>query len=69
MGNVSCVDVLPNGTEEEIRRATSACIRAGGKGGGFTCTSSNSIHSGVPPSNYAAFVKAIHDFGKYPLEL
>lgn len=69
MGNVSCVDVLPDGSEEDIRRATKECIRKGGKGGGFICTSSNSIHSGVPGRNYVAFVKAIHEFGKYPLEL
>lgn len=69
MGNVSCVDVLPNGTAEEIRQATKECIRKGGKGGGFICTSSNSIHSGVPGENYVTFVKAIHEFGKYPLML
>jgi len=69
MGNVSCIDVLPNGTAEEIRQATRECIRKGGKGGGFICTSSNSIHSGVPGENYVTFVNAIHEFGKYPLNL
>jgi len=69
MGNVNCIDVLPDGTEEEIRKATKECIQKGGKGGGLICTSSNSIHSGVPGKNYAAFVKAIYDFGTYPLEL
>ena len=69
MGNVSCVDVLPNGTTEEIREATKECIKRGGKGGGFICTSSNSIHSGVPGKNYITFVEAIHEFGKYPLNL
>ncbi len=69
MGNVSCVDVLPDGTVEDIRRATKECIKKGGKGGGLICTSSNSIHAGVPGKNYATFVKAIHEFGKYPLDL
>lgn len=69
MGNVSCVDVLPDGTAEEVRQATKECIRKGGKGGGFICTSSNSIHSGVPGENYVTFVNAIREFGKYPIDL
>ncbi|MBW1911994.1 MAG: hypothetical protein JRI43_02255 [Deltaproteobacteria bacterium] len=69
MGNVSCIDVLPDGTAEEIRQATKECIQKGGKGGGLICASSNSIHSGVPGENYVTFVKAIHEYGKYPLEL
>ena len=50
-------------------RAVDECIRKGGKGGGFICTSSNSIHSGVPGENYVTFVRAIREFGKYPLDL
>jgi uroporphyrinogen decarboxylase len=69
MGNVSCIDVLPNGPPEKIRQATKECIQKGGKGGGLICSSSNSIHSGVPGKNYEIFVQAIHEFGKYPLEL
>ena len=66
-GNVSCAFSLVSGTEEEVRQETREVIRKAGKGGGLICMSSNSIHSGVNPKNYLAMVKAIREFGKYPL--
>jgi len=39
------------------------------KYGGLICMSSNSIHSGVKPENYVTMVKAIREYGKYPLSL
>lgn len=68
-GNVSCAFSLVSGTVEEVRRETSEVIRKAGKGGGLICMSSNSIHSGVKPENYVAMVKAIREFGRYPLAL
>jgi len=68
-GNVSCAFSLVSGTEEEVRQETKEVIRKAGKGGGLICMSSNSIHSGVNPKNYLAMVKAIREFGQYPLEL
>ena len=38
-----------------------------GAGGGYVCSSSNSIHSGVRPELYRAMVDAIHTYGRYPL--
>ncbi len=69
MGNVSCAYTLCDGTIDEVRQETKEVIRKAGKGGGFICTSSNGIHSGVNPDNYIAFVKAIREYGKYPLML
>ncbi|HEY50667.1 MAG TPA: hypothetical protein G4O20_02560 [Dehalococcoidia bacterium] len=68
-GNVSCAFSLVSGTEEEVREETREVIRKAGKGGGLICMSSNSIHSGVNPKNYLAMVKAIREFGQYPLSL
>ena len=68
-GNVSCAFSLVSGTEEEVRQETREVIRKAGKGGGLICMSSNSIHSGVNPKNYLAMVKAIREFGQYPLAL
>jgi len=68
-GNVSCAFSLVSGTEEEVRQETREVIRKAGKGGGLICMSSNSIHSGVNPKNYLAMVKAIREFGQYPLSL
>ncbi len=68
MGNVSCATTLCSGTEGEVRQETKEVIRKAGKGGGLICMSSNSIHSGVRPENYVAMIKAIKEYGKYPLE-
>ena len=66
-GNVSCAFSLVSGTVEEVREETKEVIRKAGKGGGLICMSSNSIHSGVKPENYLALVKAVREFGRYPL--
>ena len=69
MGNVDCTRLLSWGTEEEVREAVKTCIRKAGQGGGYICMSSNSIHSGVKPANYVAMVKAIKEYGQYPLQI
>ena len=65
MGNVDCATVLQSGTEDEIVRDTVRAIEQGGKDGGFILSSSNSIHSAIPPENYIAMLKAARQFGKY----
>ncbi len=69
MGNVDCGNLLSWGTKDEVREAVKDCIRKAGKGGGYICMSSNSIHGAVNPENYAAMVSAIREYGKYPLAL
>lgn len=69
VGNINCGPTLSWRSEEEVRQEVKEAIRKAGYGGGYICASSNSIHSGVRPENYIAMVKAIRDYGKYPLEL
>jgi len=69
MGNVDCGNLLSWGTKEEVRQAVKECIRKAGKGGGYICMSSNSIHGAVSPDNYVEMVKAIKEYGKYPLRI
>ncbi|MFC1956711.1 uroporphyrinogen decarboxylase family protein [Chloroflexota bacterium] len=69
LGNIDCGPLLSWGTVEEVRQAVKECIRKAGMGGGLICMSSNSIHSAVNPENYVAMVKAIREYGKYPLAL
>ncbi len=57
------------GSEDARFTEVKEAIKKAGYGGGYICMSSNSIHSGVKPENYAAMIKAIREFGKYPLEL
>lgn len=68
-GNIDCADLLVNGTVEAVEAAVRHCIRVAGPGGGYACSSSNSIHSGVRPELYAAMVKAVRKYGRYPLDL
>jgi uroporphyrinogen decarboxylase len=67
-GNVDCASVLVDGPQAEVVEAVKTCIRAAGAGGGYTCSSSNSIHSGVKPALYRTMVEAIREYGTYPLD-
>jgi uroporphyrinogen decarboxylase len=67
MGNVDCGNLLSWGTKEEVREAVRECISKAGKGGAYICMSSNTIHGAVNPENYVEMVRAIRDYGKYPL--
>ena len=69
MGNVNCGATLSWKSVAEVRQEVKECIKKAGYGGGYICMSSNSIHSGVRPENYVAMVKAIREYGKYPLDL
>lgn len=69
MGNVNAGTTLCSKTTEDVREEVKACIKKAGFGGGYICSSSNSIHSGVKPENYVAMVKAIKEYGQYPLSV
>ncbi len=69
MGNVDCAYTLTWGTLEEVREDVKRCIRQAARGGGYICMSSNTIHSAVKPENYVEMVKAIRDYGKYPISI
>jgi uroporphyrinogen decarboxylase len=66
-GNVDQVTLLTEGTPEAVAERVRGCLAEAGLGGGYVCSSSNSIHSGVRPELYRAMVEAIHAFGRYPL--
>lgn len=69
MGNVNCGATLSWKSVEEVHQEVKECIKKAGYGGGYICMSSNSIHSGVKPENYVAMIKAVREYGKYPLRL
>lgn len=68
-GNVDCAQTLTFGTVEEVVEETKAALRAGGPGGGFILSSSNSIHSAVKPENYIAMMKTVEEHGTYPISV
>jgi len=68
-GNVDCVNTLVNGTPQQVINEVKELIFIAGPGGGYVCSSSNSIHSGIKPELYKTMVDAIHKYGSYPLDM
>ena len=68
-GNVDCVHVLTRGSRHDVVEAVKACLRAAAPGGGYVCSSSNSIHLGVDPGLYRTMLDAIRRYGAYPLDM
>jgi uroporphyrinogen decarboxylase len=68
-GNVDCAFLLVDGPIEGVVESVKNCIRIAGPGGGYACSSSNSIHSGVKPEFYIAMIEAVREYGVYPLDL
>ena len=66
-GNVDCAQILSFGTTDEVVAATKETLRLGMPGGGYICSSSNSIHSAVKPANYKAMMDTIRQCGRYPM--
>ncbi len=66
-GNVDCAELLTHGTPEEVARASKDTLRIGMPGGGYIFSSSNSIHSGVKPENYAAMLQTWREYRRYPM--
>lgn len=69
VGNIDCSELLVRGSEKRVRRAVKECIQNASPGGGHILSSSNTIHYDVKPQNYLAMIKALHEFGRYPLNL
>ncbi|GHU63275.1 uroporphyrinogen III decarboxylase [Clostridia bacterium] len=64
-GNVNCATTLVSGTIEETIAETKKCLEIGMPGGGYVCSSSNSIHSSINPANFKAMLDTIEVFGTY----
>jgi hypothetical protein len=49
----------------EITAGVQRAIRNAAPGGRFILSSSNTIHSGVPPAHYAVMLRALRQYGCY----
>ena len=65
LGNIDCVDLLPNGTTKQVEQAVIQTIEDGAAGGGLIICSSNSLHQGVNPENCIAMFEAGRKHGQY----
>ncbi len=66
LGNIDCVELLPNGTPKEVDDAVKSAIDDAASGGGLIIDSSNSFHPGVNPENCIAMFEAVRRHGAYP---
>jgi uroporphyrinogen decarboxylase len=64
-GGVDCAFTLTHGSTAEVEGETIYAIKTLSPGGGHILSSSNSIHSGVKPSNYIAMLRAARRYGLY----
>jgi len=65
-GNVDPVEVLLNGTSDDVERAVRSCIEAAAAGGGYVLGTADSTVAGTPFENIHAFVEAGRKHGRYP---
>jgi len=68
-GNVDCVETLVSRPTDDVWRETARCILEGAGAPGHIISSSNSIHRGIHPENYRAFLEAVRALGGYPLDM
>ncbi|SHF43748.1 uroporphyrinogen decarboxylase [Lactonifactor longoviformis DSM 17459] len=64
-GGVDSVNVLMNGTTEEVKREVKKRIEDLGAHGGYICAPSHNIQSGVPCENVIALYEAVQEYGSY----
>jgi uroporphyrinogen decarboxylase len=66
MGNVQC-SLLQDGPDEAIRTSALYCLEHGSPGGGYIFSSSNTIFTGLPLSNYEYMLTVFGEFNGRPL--
>ena len=65
MGNIDLDQVLPFGTEEEVRQAVKDAIDVAADGSGYIVSTCNILTRDVPPANAIAMYEATETYGSY----
>jgi uroporphyrinogen decarboxylase len=65
VGGVDHVNIIQNGSIDEIRRATEETVRIGKPGGGFILQTADFVEYGTPVEHIEAFVKTGIEHGGY----
>ena len=69
LGNVNLEFPLATGTPDDVRNEVKNLLKDLAPGGGYLLSSSNSITSYVPTENFKAMIKAVFEFGRYPIKI
>jgi len=67
IGNVDSTNVLPNGSVDDVRKATLECLKIGGKGGRFILASDSDLRDDMPLENMLCMIETGLKYGDYPL--
>ncbi len=67
LGNVD-LNILGQGTPDDVDEEVRDLIRDVGPGGGYIVTSGNSLPGYVRPENVLAMTRAVQRYGRYPLD-
>jgi len=68
-GAIETQTVLTRGTVEDVREEVRKRIHDLAPGGGYIVAPSHNIQFGMSPENIVAMYEAIHEFGKYPIQV
>jgi len=66
-GGVDTQDVLPRGTERDVRDQVRQRLKVFAPGGGYVFTPVHNLQYGVPPRNIEAMIETVLEFGRYPV--
>ncbi len=69
-GNVPPIDVLMNGTVEDVKKATKTCIKkAFDTPCGYIVSSGCTVPLDTPQANIFAMIETVRNFGKFPIDV
>jgi uroporphyrinogen decarboxylase len=64
-GGIDTMQILPNGSPEDVRAEVKRCIQDLAPGGGYVLAAVHNIQPDVPPENIVAMFEAAREFGDY----
>jgi hypothetical protein len=68
IGNIDVSQLLPFGTEDQVRNKVKECIRDAGKGGGYILSACTDITNSCKLENVLTMISTAKKYGQYPLK-
>jgi uroporphyrinogen decarboxylase len=66
-GGADGQEILPYGSEGDVRRHVRNCLRRWAPGGGYILAPTQTVSSKAPPENLVALCESVKVFGRYPI--
>ena len=68
-GGIDVSELMPHGTEEQVKEAVIQAIEDAAQGSGYFLGSTTELHNAIPGKNIVTMIETVGKFGKYPLKL